>query len=246
MGEKKEIAMRAPQTLQSRGTRDSRRDQERVDALRPRNSDLALHRGAVAGERGRVACRMSGLFDGGAYRRRAGRDPLLEGRKCLIGEAVIVLEIIDPAERQIMREFSQGFRRQSLRLERRGGERPGPSADPLAQSREALARPIERRDKISRKIDIDQRDVFVQRRIAEEHVHQLASVAADRRDSKRDLDLEDAAAAIDNVPRFANDVGKNLFVADRRQGRFDALLDRNGAGALLDRVGARANSVCRD
>jgi hypothetical protein len=106
-----------------------------------------------------------------------------------------------------------------------------------------VVRAAEDRDQFLRKHDIAQHHVLVQRRVAEQHVDELPGVVSDGLDRERDADLEQAAIPFGNGLDAADDFRAHEIVRDRRNRHLDALLDRNGARALLDRARIAAHEV---
>ena len=100
-------------------------------------------------------------------------------------------------------------------------------------------------DQLGRKRDIVQRHIVVQRRVAEQHVDELPGIAADGLRGERDANLEQAGLLFGDALDPADDLGAHELVRDRRQRHLDALLDRNGACARLDRPGVAADVVDR-
>ena len=90
-------------------------------------------------------------------------------------------------------------------------------------------------DQLVRKLDIVQRHVVVQRGVAEQHVDELPGIAADGRGGERDAHLEQPVFFFGDALDAADDLGAHEVVHDRRQRHLDALLDRDGACARLDR-----------
>ena len=71
----------------------------------------------------------------------------------------------------------------------------------------------------------------------------LPGVVSDGLDRERDVDLEQAAIPLGNGLDAADDFRAHEIVRDRRNRHLDALLDRNGARALLDRARIAAHEV---
>src|SRR5262249_29652159 len=68
-------------------------------------------------------------------------------------------------------------------------------------------------------------------------------IVSDGLDRERDADLEQAAGPFGNALDATDDFRAHEIVHDRRDRHLDALLDRNGAGALLDRTRLAAHEV---
>ena len=68
-----------------------------------------------------------------AERRRDRLDARREGGIGLVGEAVIVLDVIDAAGRKAARQIAELCRRHALRLERRAGQSALACANAAAQ-----------------------------------------------------------------------------------------------------------------
>ena len=89
-------------------------------------------------------------------------------------------------------------------------------------------------------------DVALQRAIAEQHVEELAGVAADGGGAEPDLDLEDPRRDLADRRDFADDLAGDVIVAHGRERRLDALLERDRLRARLDRGGVAADTVDGD
>ncbi len=101
---------------------------------------------------------------------------------------MIVLDEIDAAEREAIDEIAKAGGRKPLRLDRRAGQRPLGGADAHPQALDAGGRTAEGRGEIQRQLGVLQRDVFMQRAVAEQDVEKLARLAADRLRRQRDAD----------------------------------------------------------
>jgi hypothetical protein len=78
------------------------------------------------------------------------------------------------------------------------------------------------------------------------NVEQLPGVVADRRGRQSDVDVEPSVAAIGDPTDLTNDIGEDRQIAHSRGWHFHALLDRNVAGARLDRMGLAADAIGGD
>ena len=156
---------------------------------------------------------------------------------------MVVLDVIDAALREALGELRQLRGRQALRFERRAGQRPRGRTDAPAHLMQPVARAAESLHKLGRQLDIVQHHVIVDRGVAEQHVDQLPGIVADGRGGQRDAHLEQAMAQIADGEHAADDLGEHDIVVDRRKRHLDALLDRNGAGAALDRARIAADVI---
>jgi hypothetical protein len=147
---------------------------------------------------------------------------------------MIVLDVVDAGARETRRELGKLRRRQALRLERRAGQSAHRRADPPPQCVEPVARAGEGRDQLGRERDVGERHVLVQRRIAEQHVEELPGILPDGRRGERDAHLEVPTRDFDDRLDAADDLGADEIVGDGQERHFHALLDRDGARALLD------------
>src|SRR6516165_9957013 len=233
----------AHEPMEVRETHNHRRDHDGVDADVPSERDVGAHGVEIAREARHVARRpAAGLRD--ASQRGCDRfEARRERRIGLVGEPMVVLDVIDAALRKILRELGEPCRRQALRLERRAGQSPRRRADPPPQLIEPVAGTAEDLDQVLGKRDVGEYHVLVQRRVAEQHVDELPGIAADGRHRERDADLEQAVVAFGNGLDAADDLGAHEIVLDRRDRHLDALLDRNGTRALLDRARIAAHEV---
>ena len=167
-----------------------------------RDVDLAAHRVEIAGQAGHIARAADAAGDGG--------DALGERRVGLVRQAVVVLDEVDAAAGELLRQLRQPRRRHALRLQRRAGERTAERADAAAQAVDAVARAAERRGEIGRNVHVQQHDVRVQRGVAEHHVEELPGIAADGGGGEADADVEDVAAAVLDRFDLAHDVAQDL------------------------------------
>src|SRR5262249_57438341 len=71
----------------------------------------------------------------------------------------------------------------------------------------------------------------------------LTGIAPDGLSRERDADLEQAIAPFGNGLDVSDDLGAHEVILDRRDRHLDALLDRDGARALLDRARVAAHEV---
>ena len=108
-----------------------------------------------------------------------------------------------------------------------------------------VARAAEAFDQLARQRDIVQHHIVVQRRVAEQHVDELPGIAADGFRGERDAHFEQAVLLFGDGLDPADDLGAHEIVVDRRQRHLDALLDRDGLRARLDRFGVAADLVDR-
>ena len=208
--------------------------------------DLPAHGVEIAREARHIAHRR-------AARRRCVRSAAAtastrarERRIGLVGEAMVVLDVVDAAARETQREIRE----------------PAPGADPCGLSAEQVkaraGAPTRRRsscspwrgppkafDQLGRKLDIVQRHVVVQRGVAEQHVDELPGIAADGLGGERDANLEQAVFLFGDASTRPTISARTKSSVDRRQRHLDALLDRDGACARLDRSGVAADVVDR-
>src|SRR5262249_47022902 len=137
------------------------------------------------------------------------------------------------------------LRRQALRLERRAGQRPSGRADALTQSGKPVARAAKSAHQVVGKLDIVEDHVVVDRGIAEQHVDQLPGVVADRCGGERDAHRECPGAQVAQLAHATDDLGVHVGVVDGVERHLDALLDRDGAGAIGDRLRVAADMIGR-
>ncbi len=222
--------------------RNHRRDQHRVDAHVDRAGDLPLHAGEIAGEARRISRRRAVPPDR-AETCGNGLHPFRERRIGLIGQAMIVLDVVDASLCKTGGKIGERGRRQSLRLERRAGQRAMRRSRSLSQSLHAMARTAERRTQPGRQVDVPQDDIVVQRAVAEQHVQQLAGIVIHGRRRQRNRDIEQAGHDLSNRFDASDDFRQDKVVGDRRQWHFDALLDRERTGARVDRPRVATDAI---
>ena len=104
------------------------------------------------------------------------------GRVRLVGQSMIVLDVVDAAIGKPPGQVRELLRRQALRLERRAGQRPPARPHPPAQFIKPVPRPAERDRDLRRKFRIVQHHIVMDRRIAEQHIEKLPGVGPDGRD----------------------------------------------------------------
>src|SRR5262245_5210140 len=107
--------MLSHQAMKVREAHDHWRDHHGFNAGIAGEADLRPHAIEIAGEARHVARQRAVP----AQRGRDRLDARREWRIALVGEAVIILHIIDAAARETKRERSERMWRQPLRLERR-------------------------------------------------------------------------------------------------------------------------------
>jgi len=118
-----------------------------------------------------------------------------------------------------------------------------PLAPTRAQSFKAVAWPAKCINEFVGKRGVDQCHIVLQRRVAEQHVEQLAGCETGRDRRKSDANLEQSAAKIGNVFDLAQDFVQHERIIDGWNGHFDALLDGNAVGARCDGFGVTANVI---
>jgi hypothetical protein len=174
------------------------------------------------------------LLDGGLAQRHA----LLERRRRVIRETVVVLDHVDATPGEARAERGQILGREPHGLERGAGERaPCPSHEG-AQTSGAEARPPEARLEGGRQRDGDELHVRVHRRVPEEHVQELGRV-----EGGAELGIGDGhAEAAPGILRHALDARQDLVahegIRHRRRRELHRLLvaERLDAGVELARL----------
>ena len=161
----------------------------------------------------------------------------------LVRQSMVVLDVVDAALREQLRKLGEPCRRQPLRLERRAGQSARGRAHPPPQPMSPWRGPPKRFHQLGRKHDVVQRHVRMQRRVAEQHVDELPGIVPDGLRGERDADFEQPALPFADGLDAADDLGAHEIVRDRRKRHLDALLDRDGARALLDRSRVAADLV---
>ena len=156
---------------------------------------------------------------------------------------MIILDVIDAALREATRERRERGRIKPLRLQGRAGEGTPPGSDARPELGEALSRPAEGLEHPGRQDGIVQDDVVEKRRIAEQHVHELAGVVSRGLRIEPDARLENSGPEIANGAHLAHDLAEHALILDGRDRHLDALLDRDGAGAFLDGAGLATDVV---
>src|SRR5262249_29637723 len=139
----------------------------------------------------------------------------LERRVGLIREPVIVLDYVDAGARERVAEIRKSLGRQTLRLERRAGERAPRNSDLRTKALDAEPGPGEPRDEVGWKLRIRELDVLVQRAVAEQHVDRLRGVASGRRGRESNDDIVPTIVDLANPAHLADDVLQHESVMDR-------------------------------
>lgn len=168
-----------------------------------------------------------------------------ERRARLVGEPVVVLDHVDAGARERAGERGERGRSEADRLERGAGERTVLRADRVAPPRDAESRPAERGGERGRHLDVDELDVVVERAVAEQHVHELARLAAGRLDRDLEPDLVAPVAQGRDRGDARDDLVADAGVADRRERQLDALLEGERLRARGDRRRIGAHGVGR-
>jgi hypothetical protein len=160
----------------------------------------------------------------------ATEEPLLERGTRLIAQAVIVLDQIDSAQREVVSPPGQLACRQPHRLQRRTEQgaplgHPAQSTQPL----HAVTRPGEPPEQTLRPVDLRDPDSLLERDVAEEQIQQLGDLVTDRLRIVRD----DGAPArrahpVDRI--HAADHEPFDLVAERALRKLDRLLQRDLSG----------------
>ena len=158
---------------------------------------------------------------------------------------MIILDVVDAALREATRERRERGRSESLRLQGRAGECTPPGSDARPELGEALSRPAEDLEHPRRQDGIVQDDIVEKRRIAEQHVHELAGIVSRGLRIEPDARLENAVPEIANGAHLAHDLAEHLLIFDGRDRHLDALLDRDRTGAFLDGAGLATDVVDR-
>ena len=99
------------------------------------------------------------------------------------------------------------------------------------------------RDERVRKLGIDEYDIVVQRRVAKQHVEKLAGIGADGGGGQSDAHLEQVLVERAGRLDLSDDLVEHEAVVDGRDRHLDALLDRDGARARVDRARIAADMV---
>ena len=178
------------------------------------------------GQARRVEDRAAGLLRDLMHDALTGVQAVDEGRVGLVGDPVIVLDDVDPAERENLAQPCEFLDRNALRFEGRARQRAFGRAEQGANPRDAVRRPRKARRQFGGEREIDQPDELPQRAVAEDHVHELRRLAAGRFDG--DLDVDAIALRRNRHDRIdpCDDLVEDAPVADRLEGTFDALLQR--------------------
>jgi hypothetical protein len=156
---------------------------------------------------------------------------------------VVVLDQVDAGAGEGARHLGQRRRRRADRLERGTGQRSRRRADARAHAGDAVVRPAEGTRQRRRQRRVEQLEVGVQRAVAEQHVHQLAGVGADRLDAERKLRQASAVGLRFDAFDARHDLAQHAFVAHRFGRHLDALLEREHARALRRVRGRRVQAI---
>ena len=193
----------------------------------------------VAGQAGRVDAAMAGLairlVDRALHRAHA----LVERRGVLIREPVVVLDDVDARARERARDRRELQRHKPLRLQRRAGKGPPVHAGERANAGDPEARSAEACGDALRDAHVDELDVVVQRRIAEQHAHELPGFESCRLDRDPDRDVERGRPCRRDAPYAGDHLFQHARIIDRGQRRLHALLERDRPRPGVDRIRGR-------
>src|SRR6516225_6210287 len=106
-----------------------------------------------------------------------------------------------------------------------------------------MSRPAEEFDEPDRKIDIVEHDVRLKRAVSKQHIEELARILPHGFLCQADLNLEPPVRLLANRFDLTDDLGANECILDRRNRHLDALLNRNGARACLDRTSLAMHAI---
>ncbi len=224
------------QSVERRDADHHRRHQRTANAVIGRDTQLSPQLVEVARQTWKVTidCPQRSQSSG------RGLDPSGEGGNLLIGQTVVVLDEIDAAFGQATGEVAQRVGRQDLRLECGRGQGAPMGTQSGADPIHAVPGSSERPTKLFRQFQIDELDVAQDRRIAEQHVHQLPGFEARGLDRQPHPNQVVSAASRVDLLDLPDD---HTRVGDRLDGHLDALLDGERTGTRVDRRRRRSNAV---
>ena len=122
MREKRDVGKFRSQRLHVGEPGDHRRQQHAIDPEVARQAGLPPHRVEVARQARHIARRMPGHLRGARDARRRRRARGRRTGVILVGQPVIVLDVIDAAAGEAFGQRAKPIRRQALRLQRRAGQ----------------------------------------------------------------------------------------------------------------------------
>ena len=218
------------------------------DAAAPRlagESEIFLDRRGAPRELGEVHAMAAGLPVRLRHRFLAARHPLAERGRRLVGQVVVVLDDVDPAEREPITQLRELLGGEPHRLEGRAQEgAPLRYAAQRADARDAEPRPAERSEQGGRPFDPGHENRGLHRDVAEQQVQELRDLAPDRGRIVGDRDapapLCERRERLHAADHARGDVGRHAL-----GGQLDRLLERDvprpGFGILAGRA---AELVC--
>ena len=222
------------QRVQSRKPDDHRRHQHRFDAhfrckvqLPAKLIEIARQAGDVAGPPASGGGRL-------LHGRGAGAHPRVERAVLLIGQTMVVLDEVEATAREAARKIAQRLRREALWLQRRARHGASFRTHPVPQLLKPVVRSAERRDHLLRQADILQRDIGMDRGIAEQHVEELPRLTPDGRCGESDPHAENAVAKIFDRLDAPDDFRQHERIVDSGNRHLNTLLDSDGRRARLD------------
>ena len=118
-------------------------------------------------------------------------------------------------------------------------------AGELADACDAEAGSAESRCEGGRELDVEQRHIVLQRRVAEEHVEKLARLEASRFGGQSNRGIECTAVRGHDLDDTRDNLIQNARVTDCFDRQLDALLERNCLCARVDRGRRGADTIRR-
>ena len=207
--------------------------QHHLDALLPGDAGLAGQAPRPAHQARRVAGRAPRRPVGGGDRRLAGGHPAGEGGAGLVGQAVVVLDQVDPAAGERGREAGELVGGEALGLQRRAGERPVRRSGQRPQPLDAEAGTGEVGQHGRFEVEVDQLDVGLEGAVAERHVQQLGQVGTHRQGGQIQAHAEQLGSDRLDGRHPGHDLVEDARLSDGVEGHLHALFDGQGLGPSL-------------
>ena len=213
--------------VQERQPCEHRRDHHGARAGLPRERELAPHPLRRPDQVGDVEREASGVAGGILHRAKACLDPRLERAERMVGEPVVVLDHVDPRQGEGAAQRRELRRAEPHRLERRGQERTAGYAGQRPQPRDPRPRPRQPVERGLGDVHVVERDVGLERRIAEQDIEELRRIAGRGGERLRDRHPEQILARGDDLLHAAQDVRGHPGIPRRGgSGQLDRLLEQ--------------------
>ena len=200
VGQVHELRKVFDQLDEGRNSDQHRRDQDDPDARAARDLRSLAKDARRAGQVRGVEDRPARLLRHLMHDALTGVQAVDEGRVGLVGDPVIVLDDVDPAERENLAQPCEFLDRNALRFEGGTRQRALARTEKRSDPGDAVGRSGKTCREFGRKFEVDQPHELPERAVAEDHVHELRRLAAGRLDG--DLHIDAVAPRRDRHDRL--------------------------------------------